>query len=102
MRFRWRPLVVLACLTGAISLSAAGSPLIDAVKKQDVQTVRALLKQKASVSASEADGFTALHWAVQRDNVQLVDLLLKFGASASTSTRYNVTPLYLAATTGNA
>ena len=102
MRFRWRPLVVLACLTGAISLSAAGSPLIDAVKKQDVQTVRALLKQKASVSASEADGFTALHWAVQRDNVQLVDLLLAAGADAKVATRYKITPLYLAAVNGNA
>ena len=69
MRFRsWLHLVAIGFLTGAISLSAAGSPLIDAVKKQDVQSVRALLKQKANVNATEADGFTALHWAAQRDN----------------------------------
>jgi ankyrin repeat protein len=102
MRVRWLHLVVFACLTGAISLTAAGSPLIDAVKKQDVQTVRTLLKQKANVSAAEADGFTALHWAAQRNNAQLVDLLLAAGASAKVATRYKITPLYLAAVNGNA
>jgi ankyrin repeat protein len=102
MRFRWLHLVVFACFGAAISLSAAGSPLIDAVKKQDVQSVRALLKQKADIRASEADGFTALHWAVQRDNVQLVDLLLTAGADAKVATRYKITPLYLAAVNGNA
>jgi ankyrin repeat protein len=94
--------IAIGCLTGAISLSAAGSPLIDAVKKQDVQTVRALLKQKVSINAAEADGFTALHWAAQRNDVQLVDLLLAAGANATASTRYNITPLYLAAMNGNA
>src|SRR5262245_63367895 len=97
MRFRWLHLVVFAWLTGAISLSAAGSPLIDAVKKQDAQSVRALLKQKANINATEADGFTALHWAAQRDSVQLVDLLLAAGADAKAATRYKITPLYLAA-----
>ena len=102
MRIRhWIHLVVLGCLTGAISLGAAGSPLIDAVKKQDVQTVRSLLKQKANVNATEADGFTALHWAAQRNDVQLVELLLGAGANAKASTRYNITPLYLASVNGN-
>jgi ankyrin repeat protein len=103
MRFRsWLHLVAIGFLTGAISLSAAGSPLIDAVKKQDVQSVRALLKQKANVAATEADGFTALHWAAQRDNTPLVELLLAAGADAKTATRYKITPLYLAAVNGNA
>ena len=87
---------------GAISLSAAESPLIDAVKKQDAQAVRALLKQKANINAAEADGFTALHWAAQRNDLPLVELLLGAGASAKASTRYNITPLYLAAVNGNA
>ena len=79
-----------------------GQPLIDAVKKQDVQAVRTLLKQKLDINATEADGFTALHWAAQRNDLQLVDLLLGAGANARTSTRYNITPLYLAAVNGNA
>ena len=85
-----------------MSALAAGSPLIDAVKKQDVQAVRALLKQKVDVNATEADGFTALHWAAQRNDLQLVELLAGAGANAKASTRYNITPLYLAAVNGNA
>ena len=98
----WLFLLSAGCLAGIVSLSAAGSPLIDAVKRQDVQAVRALLKQKASVNATEADGFTALHWAAQRNDVQLIDTLLAAGANAKASNRYNITPLYLAAVNGNA
>jgi ankyrin repeat protein len=103
MRFRgWLQCVAVGCLAATISLWAAGPPLIDAVKKQDHPTVRALLKQKVNVNASEADGFTALHWASQRNDLQLVDLLLAAGANVKASTRYNITPLYLAAINGNA
>src|ERR671918_251122 len=103
MRFRTGvQLVAIAWLGATVSISAAGSPLIDAVKKQDVQAVRALLKQKANTNATEADGFTALHWAAQRNDLQLVELLLGAGANAKASTRYNITPLYLAAMNGNA
>ena len=97
-----RILVASLWAAGAVALSAAGPPLIEAVKKQDAQAVRALLKQKANVNAAEADGFTALHWAAQRDDVQLVELLLAAGANARAANRYKVTPLYLAAMNGNA
>src|SRR5687767_14753983 len=76
--------------------------LIEATKKQDAAAVRALLKQRADVNATAADGSTALHWAAQRNDAELVTLLLGAGAKATTSTRYNVTPLYLAALNGNA
>jgi ankyrin repeat protein len=103
MRFRgWLYLVTIACLAGTMSVFAAGSALIEAVKKQDVRAVGTLLKQKIDINATEADGFTALHWAAQRNDVQLVDLLLGAGANAKASTRYNITPLYLAAVNGNA
>ena len=94
-------LLIAACVAGVVSLAAAGLPLIDAVKKQDVQAVRTLLKQQGNVNATEADGFTALHWAAQRNDMQLVELLLGAGANAKASTRYNITPLYLAAVNGN-
>src|SRR5688572_21778251 len=97
-----RILVAFLWAAGAVALSAAGSPLIEAVKKQDAQAVRALLKQKANVNAAEADGFTALHWAAQRDDAQLVELLLAAGANAKATNRYKVTPLYFAAMNGNA
>ena len=98
MRFRdWLHVVAIGFLAATTSVFAAGSPLVDAVKKQDLQTVRALLKQKVNINAAEADGFTALHWAAQRNDLPLVDLLLGAGANAKASTRYNITPLYLAA-----
>jgi len=103
MRFRgWLHVVAIGYLTGTMSVFAAGSPLIEAVKKQDVQAVRTLLKQQGNINATEADGFTALHWAAQRNDMQLVELLIGAGANAKASTRYNITPLYLAAVNGNA
>jgi ankyrin repeat protein len=98
----WLCLLIAGCIAGAASLAASGSPLIDAVKQQDVQTVATLLKQKVNINATEADGFTALHWAAQRNNLQFVELLLGAGANAKASSRYNITPLYLAAMNGNA
>jgi uncharacterized protein len=103
MRFRdWLHVVAIGCLAGTISIAAEGSPLIEAVKNQDVQAVRSLLKQKANVDATEADGSTALHWAAQRDDGQMVELLLGAGANVRAENRYKITPLYLAAVNGNA
>src|SRR5271166_2056226 len=50
-------------------LKAADLRLIDAVKNTDTKAVRSLLALHADVNATEADGFTALHWAAQRDNL---------------------------------
>ncbi len=103
MRVRsWLHAVAIGYLAGMVSISAAGSPLIEAVKKQDVQAIRTLLKHKIDINAAEADGFTALHWAAQRNDLALVDLLIGAGANAKAPTRYNITPLYLAAINGNA
>jgi ankyrin repeat protein len=98
-------LLVALCVVASISGSGAQATdtrLIDAAKRGDVAGARALLKQRADVSATEADGSTALHWAAQRDNLELVTLLIGAGARATASTRYNVTPLYLASLNGNA
>jgi uncharacterized protein len=103
MRCRgWLYVVAIGCLAGTMSVFAAGSPLIEAVKRQDVPAVQTLLKQKVNINAAEADGFTALHWAAQRNDLQLVELLVGAGANAKVASRYNITPLYLAAMNGNA
>ena len=94
-------LVAIVCASNIAVFAAVDTRLMDAVKRQDVASVRSLLAQHADLSVQEADGFTALHWAAQRDNPALVDLLLKAGANAKASTRYNITPLYLACLHGD-
>ena len=110
---RWLHVVAIGWLAGSIPGAAQSPPalggdsprrvpLIDAVRTQNVQAVRALLAQKVDLDAAEADGFTALHWAAQRNDPQMVDVLLGAGANPRSSTRYNITPLYLAASNGSA
>jgi ankyrin repeat protein len=92
------------CVACLASPGAQGTDtrLIQAVKQEDVEAVRALLKQRVDVHATENDGFSALHWAAQRDNLQLVNLLLDAGADPRANSRYRVSPLYLAALNGSA
>jgi ankyrin repeat protein len=93
---------LLAAFAAVASVYAAGgSPLVDAVKRQDAVAVRTLLARHVDVNAADPDGSTALHWAVQRNDTALVRQLIKAGARATTATRYNVTPLHLAAVNGN-
>jgi ankyrin repeat protein len=91
--------VIVAALA---SLSAAGNslPLIDAVKAGNVESVRALIKQRVDVNAASPDGTTALHWAVKSNSRELAQLLIAAGAKANAANRYGVTPLTLAATNG--
>jgi len=78
----------------------AETPLIAAIKNQDHQAARSLLKQKALVAQTEPDGTTALHWAVRVDDLELVQALLRAGAT-NAANRYGTTPLELAAENGN-
>jgi ankyrin repeat protein len=79
----------------------AATPLVDAVRQQDLQAVRALLKSGADVNRREGDGATALHWAAHADSTDLVRLLLDAGASPAVANDLGVTPLHLAASNGN-
>ena len=91
----------VACLVSSRA-QETDTQLVLAVKREDVEAVRALLKQRANVHATENDGFSALHWAAQRNNSQLVNLLLDAGADPRATSRYRVSPLYLAALNGSA
>jgi uncharacterized protein len=94
-------IVLIAAL---VNLSAAGNslPLIEAVKSGNVESVRALLKQRVDVNAALPDGTTALHWAAEANANEVAQLLIAAGAKANAANRYGVTPLTLAATKGNA
>ena len=91
----------LVILGTALCFGAPDLRLIDAVKNQNLPTVKALLSAHADVNAAETDGFTALHWAVQSNNAPLVDQLIAAGANVNASSRYHVTPLYLACNNGS-
>ncbi|HTM34019.1 MAG TPA: ankyrin repeat domain-containing protein [Vicinamibacterales bacterium] len=79
----------------------AATPLVEAVRQQDVAAVKALLKSGADVNRQEGDGATALHWAANADSTELVRLLLDAGASPAAANDLGVTPLHLAAANGN-
>ena len=93
-------LISLLMLT-TVGMSAATSDVADAVMRGDSVAVRRLLTQKADVSAPQADGATALHWAVYQGDVATVDLLLNSGANVKAANSFGATPLSLAAENGD-
>ncbi len=93
--------VVLLFCAGSLS-AATDLRLIEAVKTSNVESVRALLKERVDVNTPQADGATALHWAVHRDALNIVDLLIRGGARTNVANELGVTPLYLACTNRNA
>jgi uncharacterized protein len=99
---RWRTSFAVGCLLAPAGAWAAPSAaLADAVEKQDVAAIRALLGDSA-VNTAQADGTTALHWAVRNDDLATARALLAAKANARAENRYGVTPLSLACTNGNA
>ena len=85
------PLMFLS--VAAFAATAGNTALVDAVKNQDTEAVRTLLKQHVDVNAPETDGTTALHWAAHWGDLETVDALLKEGANVTALNRYGATPL---------
>ncbi|MEI9812044.1 MAG: ankyrin repeat domain-containing protein [Acidobacteriota bacterium] len=81
--------VLLMASTFAATL--ADTRLLDAVKSENVTSVRTALAQGADISATDPDGSTALHWAAQRNNEEIAAALLAAGAKPDVKTRFNVT-----------
>jgi ankyrin repeat protein len=83
---------------GAVSLSAGGAdtPLADAAKDQDWDTVGALLRQATDVDAAQADGSTTLHWAAYWNAPDTLDLLIAASADVDAANDYGATPLWAA------
>src|ERR1041385_533457 len=70
--------------------------IADAVKKKDLQNVRALVADRLDVNEPQPDGATALHWAAYWDDVETAQMLIRAGANADPKNDYGVTPLMLA------
>ena len=90
------PLAALAATTG-------DQRLLDAVKNQDKETARSLLKQHVDVNVARPDGSTALAWAAHWNDVGTAELLIQAGANVNAANTYGDAPLWEACNnTGNA
>jgi ankyrin repeat protein len=89
-------------LPSAPSAATRDVRLIEAVKTQDSEAVRTLLKQHVDVNAPQGDGATALHWAAYLDDLMMADLLIRGGARADVANDTGATPLHLACTNRSA
>jgi ankyrin len=92
-----------AVVAATLSVSGAvDSPLVLAIRKKDLESVRALLKQRTNPNAPQGDGSTPLHWAAHVDELAIADMLLRAGARADAANDNGFTPLHLACTNRSA
>ena len=97
--------VVVCLAVSAVALPQSQSaipPLIEAVRNQDHDAVRALLREQVDVNAPQPDGATSLHWAVHWENLEIAALLIGAGADVNVANDLGMTPLVMACRSGNA
>ena len=94
-------LLLISSSFASLTLGADDSRLVEAVKRQDKQAVRALLGEKVDVKTPQPDGATALHWAVHWEDADLVNQLIRAGSDVNAANDNGVTPLELACANGN-
>ena len=93
-------LVLLFLATFAIA-----SPLLEAVKSDDVASIETLLRSSAAaaqfLNAKDENSFTALHWAVRMGSMESARRLLKAGAQRHMAGPFGYTALHMAVVTRN-
>jgi len=108
MRDKRKQIALAAALSTALLIAAGAEAggadlrLVEAVRNQDQQLVRTLLKQSADVNARSSDGSTALLWAAHWNLLETADLLIRAGADANAANDFLMTPLSQACTNGSA
>ncbi|CAN5906767.1 ankyrin repeat domain-containing protein [soil metagenome] len=95
-------LISLSTFFFLLCVPVRAGTIADAAEKQSWADVESLLASKADVSASQADGTTALHWATYYDQEDVVKKLVAADAKAEVANRYGITPLLLACQNGSA
>src|SRR5262245_28600721 len=95
-------LTIVFAFPGTSGQAAGDSALVEAAKKGDVATVRALIAKKVDVNEAGRDGSTALLWAAYQADLPMAQALIAAGARPNTPNKYGVTPLLQASRTGAA
>ena len=78
------------------------TPLIEAVKAGEVNTVKELIDGEADVNQPGEQGWTPLNWAAGKGNLELVTLLVEKGADVFKVGRDQRTPQMIALAAGRA
>lgn len=117
MRLNWEPhlknigqfttslLAYIFTMLMAVSASAApvgDQALADFIEHGDREAAMTLVRARADVNATQADGSTALAWAAHHDDLELANLLIAAGAKVNAANEYGITPLSLACVNGSA
>ena len=100
-----RKMIVAAAVLGSMAVVPAAfsqSELTTAIKNDQADVVRTLIRQNVDVNNAETDGTTPLQWAVYNEEADIVKSLIDAGADVGAPNREGMTPLALAVTTGNA
>ena len=95
-------LTIVVAFPGGQGQAAGDSPLVEAARKGDVATVRALITKRVDVNEPGRDGSTALLWAAYNSDLAMAQALIAAGAKINTPNKYGVTPLLQASRTGTA
>jgi ankyrin repeat protein len=101
MRTAWQHLIPIGLAAFLMGAGGDRLALIDSAKNSDSDSIRALLKKKVDVNATEGDGSTALHWASYRDDLDSADLLIRAGAKVNVANDLGATPLWAACQNGS-
>ena len=101
--------VVKGCAVGllaaavfvAVASASGDSPLTKAVKANDVQAVRVLMKSGTDVNVRSGDGSTPLLWAANNGSVEIARLLIANKAAVDVANDFGITPLLQASRVGD-
>jgi ankyrin repeat protein len=93
-------LAIVMAFPGGRGQAAGDNPVVEAARRGDVATVRALIAKRANVNEPSRDGSTALLWAAYHADLPMVQALIAAGATTNTANKYGVTPLLQASRTG--